>query len=85
MDVKKGLWVTMESLASYKNNDNGGWKGRILSSCGNHPDRWIQHGCDLEKVVGGEDIDFKWFNANRVVDYLESKPWNQRRSTCVSL
>lgn len=76
----------MESLASYKNNGNGGWKGRILSSCGKHPDRRIQCGCDLEKVVGGDDIDFKWFDASRLVAHHGSKVWNQRKiNLCFTL
>lgn len=47
----------MESLVSYKNNGNERCKGRILSSCGNHPNGWIQHGYDLEKAVVGDDVD----------------------------
>lgn len=58
-------------------------EGRILSSCGKHPDRRIQCGCDLEKVVGGDDIDLKRFDASRLVAHLGSKQWSQRKNQLV--
>lgn len=53
---------------------------------GKHPDRRIQCGCDLEKVVGGDDIDLKWFDASRLVAHLGSKLWSQRKiNLCFTL
>lgn len=69
----------MESLASYKNNGSGGWKGRILSTCGNHQienPAWL---C-LEKAAGrDDDMDSQVVSCNRVVPSLGSKLWGQRK------